>query len=105
MNWTSFWTGVAVTVVGGLILFVIIGGPRWFLAWRKKGALEADRAYTERTPIRVGGHIVAEEIRANANIALRCEEGHHVPSEARRLTALPGQLQPRITRASSSSPN
>jgi hypothetical protein len=50
----------------------------------EQAAADEDEAI-RRTPIRVGGHIVAEELRANAEVARRCEEGSHVPSEAQHI--------------------
>jgi hypothetical protein len=85
MDWGSFWTGVAVTVVGGLILFALIEGPRWYRRRQKQEAKDAERRYIQRMPIHVGGPIVAGELRLNADLAKRCEQGSHVPSEARQL--------------------
>ncbi len=89
MDWGSFWALVAVAVVGGLITLAISEGVRWYFRRRGRQAKEAQERYIERTPIRVGGHIVAEELRANAEIAERCEGGSvHVPEETQRLHLL-----------------
>ena len=73
-------TGVGVTVVGGLILAVLVGGPRWYIRRRERQAKEAEAEGIRRTPIRVGGHIVATELRWNAGVVKRCEERGDVPS-------------------------
>ena len=53
---------------------------------RRKEQEAADQAGAiRRTPIRVGGHIVADELRLNADVARRCEEGSHVPSEGQAI--------------------
>jgi hypothetical protein len=85
MDWGSFWTGVAATVIGSLIVAAIIGGVRWYNRRRREKGEEAEVAHLRRMPVRVGGHIVAGELRLNAELAKRCEEGSHVPSEARNL--------------------
>ena len=54
VDWSSFLTGVAVTVVGGLILAFALGAPQWYLRRRRQTAVEAERAYIERIPIQVG---------------------------------------------------
>jgi hypothetical protein len=46
---------------------------------------EADAEAIRRTPIRVGGHIVATELRWNAEVAKRCEEGSHIPREEKTM--------------------
>jgi hypothetical protein len=63
----------------------ILGTVRWWNARRKRKAVEAEQAYIWRTPIRVGGNIVADELRANADIALTCEEGHSVSTEGMHI--------------------
>jgi hypothetical protein len=85
MDWGSFLTGVAVTVVGGLILAGLIGGPRWYVKRRDRGEREAAEEHIRRAPIRVGGHIVATELRWNAQVAKRCEGGSHVPTEGKTV--------------------
>jgi hypothetical protein len=52
---------------------------------RQEEAAADQEAAIMRTPIRVGGHIVAEELRANAEVAKRAEEGSHVPAEAQHI--------------------
>jgi hypothetical protein len=55
-------------------------------AKRREEQAAAEQAERDRrTPIRVGGHIVAEELRANAEVARRSEEGSHVPSETQHI--------------------
>jgi hypothetical protein len=88
VDWGSFFSGVGVTVVGGLILAVVIGSARWYIGRPERKAKEAEAEAKEaeaetirRTPIRVGGHIVADELRWNADVAKRCEGGSHVPTE------------------------
>jgi hypothetical protein len=92
VDWGSFLTGVGVTVVGGLILAVLIGSARWYLGRPERKAKEAEAEAKEaeaesirRTPIRVGGHIVADELRWNADVAKRCEDGSHVPTEGKTV--------------------
>ena len=85
MGWGSFLTGVAVTVVGGLILAALFGGPRWYVRRRARQAKEAEDERLRRTPIRVGGHIVATELRWNAGVLERCEEGAEIPAELRTV--------------------
>jgi hypothetical protein len=85
VDWGSFLTGVAVTVVGGLILAALFGGPRWYVRRRERQAKEAEAEFIRRTPIRVGGHIVATELRWNAGVLKRCEEGGDVPAELRAV--------------------
>jgi hypothetical protein len=69
------WEGLVVTVVGGVILAAIFGVPRWYVRQRKRKAKEAEDRSLARTPLRVGGHIVARELRANAEVMKRFEEG------------------------------
>jgi hypothetical protein len=96
MDWGSFWTGVAVAVVGGLILFLLIEGPRSFNRRRGRKAAEAKEQRRrereeakertiERTKLRATSEAVVAELRANAELAKRCEDGSHVPEEARKL--------------------
>jgi hypothetical protein len=85
VDWGSFLTGVAVTVVGGLILGALFGGPRWYVRRRGRQAKEAAAEFHRRTPIRVGGHFVATELRWNAGVLKRCEEGGDVPAELRTV--------------------
>jgi hypothetical protein len=76
VDWGSFSTGVAATVVGGLIVAAVIAGARWYGRRREKKKKEAEAEYSRRRPIRVGGHIVAKELRANAEVLVkRSEEG------------------------------
>jgi hypothetical protein len=82
VDWGSFVTGVAVTVVGGLIVAGVVAGSRWHVKRRERRAKKAEAELIRRTPLRVGGHIVADELRRNADVAKRCEEGHPVPTEA-----------------------
>jgi hypothetical protein len=49
----------------------------------RAAALEAERV--RRAPIQVGGQIVAQELRANAEVAERCDAGSHVPTERQRM--------------------
>lgn len=82
----SFFGGVVVAVVGGLVLAFVLGVPR-LLANQRKQKREAETSERERrTPIRVGAHIVASELRESAEIAERCHGGLHVPSEAAKLS-------------------
>jgi len=52
---------------------------------RKERAAAEEAESIRRAPIRVGGHIVAEELRHNAEVAKRCEGGGHVPSEVQHI--------------------
>jgi hypothetical protein len=79
------WGDVAVGVVVGLIVAAIIGGVRWYGRRRERQAKEAGAEYNRRAPVRVGGHIVADELRANAGLARQCEEGRSVATEVRKL--------------------
>jgi hypothetical protein len=86
LDWNSFWTGVAAAVVAGLILFVLVEGPRWYRRRRRRLDEEAERRQIERMPISVAGPIVAEELRRNAVVSKRYEmAGPHGPTEARQL--------------------
>jgi hypothetical protein len=85
VDWGSFWTGVAVAVVAGLILALILRGPVWYRARRRRQAEAAQTAYIWRTPIRVSGQEVARELRENADVAQRCETGSPVRAEARHI--------------------
>jgi len=77
---------VVVTVVGGIILAVLVGGPRWYVKRRERKRKLAEADQIRRMPISVGGHIVAAELRWNAlNVAKRCEDGSHVPTEGRKV--------------------
>jgi hypothetical protein len=78
------WTEGAITVVAGLIVAAVIAGARLYGRRREEKAKEAEAEYIHRTPIRVGGHIVANELRAHAEVMKRIEEGDaHFPSEGR----------------------
>jgi hypothetical protein len=86
VSWVDFFFGVGVTVVGGIVLAIIVGGGRSLLT-RNQRAQQADaEAYARRTPARAGFAAVASELRWNADIAERCEHGHeHVPSAVANL--------------------
>jgi hypothetical protein len=82
VDWESFFTGTAT----GLVIAGVVGAVRWYTKRREKRAQEAALEYDRRAPIRVGGHIVATELRANAEIARRCEEGHaRIPAEGKMV--------------------
>jgi hypothetical protein len=53
---------------------------------QKEQAARDEAEKIRRAPIRVGGNIVATELRANAEIAERCEAGSHIPSEGQRVS-------------------
>jgi hypothetical protein len=85
MDWGAFWTLVAVGVVSGLIVAGVVAGPPWYRRRRERQAKEAEAELIRRTPIRVGGHIVATELRWNAGVVKRCEEGGDVPAELKTV--------------------
>jgi hypothetical protein len=69
------WKGLVVTVVGGLTVWAVVAAVRWYERRRKRKAKEAEDRRLARTPLRVGGPIVARELRANAEVVKRVEEG------------------------------
>ena len=83
MDWGSL---VAATAVGGLIVLAVDGGARWYLRRRERRAKQAEAEYDRRTYIRVGGHIVATELRTNADVAKRFEAGNRAPSEGKAVS-------------------
>jgi hypothetical protein len=81
----SFWGGVAVGVVTGLILAGLLAVPRWYLRRREERRRLDEQERFRRIPVTVGASIVAGELREAADIAARCEGGHYVPEETRKL--------------------
>jgi len=88
VDWAAFAFWVAVTVVGGLVLGAIGGGVRWYSRRRERKAKEAEQRAFDRIPLRAGAGEVARDLRANADVSRRYEDGDH---EARgfRMTAWP----------------
>lgn len=56
------------------------------LRLHKERHAAADAARTRQETISIGGHMVARELRRNAAVAKRCEDGNHVPSETQHIT-------------------
>jgi hypothetical protein len=75
VDWGSFWTGVAGTVVASLIVAAVVAGVRWYGRRRKRKAKEAEDRRQTRSALRVGAHEVARELRGNAKVVKRFEEG------------------------------
>jgi hypothetical protein len=88
VDWGSFFTGVAVTVVGGLILAAIFGVPGWYRRRRKKNAKEAEARREARAHIRAGVQEITREMRENARLVERLEAGDADSSERRYLSLL-----------------
>lgn len=84
-TWGEFVFWVAVSVVAGLIVVAIAGLVAW--AWRQRGKRKRKQyqRYIDRTGYRAALVGVAGELRADAEVAERCEEGSHVPSEVGHL--------------------
>lgn len=55
---------------------------------RKEEAAAAEAQAIARAPIRGGSANVVQELRTNAEVAKRCEEGYHVLSEAQHLSLI-----------------
>jgi hypothetical protein len=72
--WEAIWTGVLV----GLAVAAMIAVVHWYLGRRETKAREAKA----RIPLGAGALLVVPEIRTNAEVAKRCEEGYHVSAEA-----------------------
>jgi hypothetical protein len=88
VDWGSFFTGVAVTIVGGLILAAVLGGPRLFIRRRERKAKEAERRREDRAYLRGGVLQVTRELRENARLVERLDTGDADPSERRYLSLL-----------------
>ena len=82
------WNSVATSVVVGLILAVVIGSFRWYLRRRERRAKEAEARAINRAHLRAGASQVAQELRANAEVAKRCEDGYHVSAEAKFVSLI-----------------
>jgi hypothetical protein len=77
----SFLVGVATAVVTWAIIQLL----GWLLGWPSRRKQTAVEEHERRAPIRAGARAVAAELREAAEIAERCEGGHHVPEETRKL--------------------
>jgi hypothetical protein len=88
LDWSSVATGVVVGVVVGLILAVVLGAPRWYARRRERKAKEAEARAINRAHLRGGASNVARELRANAEVAKRCEDGYHVSAEAKFVSLI-----------------
>jgi hypothetical protein len=86
--WTVIWTGVVVGVVVSVIVAAIFRIPRWYVRRREKKAKEAEARRSARIHITAGAGNVARELRENAEVAKRCEDGYHVPAEAPHLSLI-----------------
>jgi hypothetical protein len=80
------WGSVLTAVIAGLVIAGVLGVVRWLLKRREQAAKQAELHYVARTPIRVGGHIVAEELGVNAEVSQRYEEAG--PGGQRSLVSL-----------------
>jgi hypothetical protein len=86
LDWGSFGTGVAVTVVGGLIVWAIIASFHWYGRRRERKAKEIEARNFERIPLRAGAVQIAQELRENAEVAKRFEGGHRAPREGKAIS-------------------
>jgi len=77
------------SVTTGLTIAAVVWLARFLHSRWKKSERDAKEDRERRAPLRVGASIVSRELRACADIAKRCEQGHvHVPEAVAKLPTM-----------------